>query len=61
MRERTRDPLGLAALVAAVLLGAAPARAQGLPLEPMTIAHNVEREGTARYRDPPVNVEGRYV
>lgn len=47
--------------VAVLAAWSGPARAQGLPLEPLSIAHNVEREGTARYRDPPVNVEGRYV
>ena len=43
-------------------LAARPAAAQGgLPGSPLAIAHGAEREGTARYRDPPVNVEGRYV
>ena len=45
----------------ALAFGAGEAAAQGLPLSPLAIAHGVEREGTARYRDPPVNVEGRYV
>lgn len=47
-----------------LLLVAAPAAraaAQGIPGAPLAIAHGVEREGTARYRDPPVNVQGRYV
>ena len=42
-------------------LAARPAAAQGVPGSPLAIAHGVDREGTARYRDPPVNVEGRYV
>ena len=53
-------PVVLGALLALVS-GARGAEAQGLPLSPLAIAHGVEREGTARYRDPPVNVEGRYV
>ena len=49
-------------LVLTVLaLAARPAAAQGVPGSPLAIAHGVSREGTARYRDPPVNVEGRYV
>jgi L,D-transpeptidase ErfK/SrfK len=49
-------------LLALVLLaaGAAEARAQ-LPMTPLALAHGVEREGDARYRDPPVNVRGRYI
>lgn len=48
-----------AALLAAALV---PARAWAqLPLQPLALEHGVEREGTERYRDPPVNVEGRYV
>ena len=42
-------------------LAARTAAAQGVPGSPLAIAHGAEREGTARYRDPPVNVEGRYV
>jgi lipoprotein-anchoring transpeptidase ErfK/SrfK len=37
------------------------AQAQGLPSSPLALSHGGEREGAARYRDPPVNVEGRYV
>ena len=48
-------------LLALLLLPAARAAAQGIPGAPLAIAHNVEREGSARYRDPPVNVQGRYV
>src|SRR5690606_21563430 len=33
----------------------------GLPGSPLALVHGAEREGAARYRDPPVNVEGRYV
>jgi lipoprotein-anchoring transpeptidase ErfK/SrfK len=31
------------------------------PGSPLPLAHGVAREGAARYRDPPVNVSGRYV
>lgn len=50
-------------LAALVALALAPATAvgQGIPGSPLAIAHNAQREGAARYRDPPVNVEGRYV
>jgi lipoprotein-anchoring transpeptidase ErfK/SrfK len=50
------------AVVAAVAsaMGARAASAQ-LPLEPLALEHGVSGEGTERYRDPPVNVEGRYV
>jgi L,D-transpeptidase ErfK/SrfK len=51
----------LALLPVLLALVAAPAAAQGFPGAPLAIAHGVDREGTARYRDPPVNVEGRYV
>lgn len=50
----------LAAAAAVVSMVARPALAQ-LPLEPLALEHGVEGEGTERYRDPPVNVEGRYV
>jgi lipoprotein-anchoring transpeptidase ErfK/SrfK len=57
-----RHPLLLVlATLLATLLAAAPAAAQGIPGSPLTLAHGVEREGVARYRDPPVNVDGRYV
>ena len=42
-------------------LDAAAAYAQGFPGSPLALAHGVAREGSARYRDPPVNVSGRYV
>jgi lipoprotein-anchoring transpeptidase ErfK/SrfK len=32
-----------------------------MPMSPLALAHGVEREGDARYRDPPVNVRGRYI
>jgi lipoprotein-anchoring transpeptidase ErfK/SrfK len=55
----------LAAVSALALLtglaGAGKAGAQGLPLAPLALEHGVEREGVARYRDPPVNVQGRYI
>jgi len=50
----------LAAAAAVVSLVARPALAQ-LPVEPLALEHGVEGEGTERYRDPPVNVEGKYV
>lgn len=53
----TRRPLLLLCLLAA----AAPAAAQGVPGSPLAIVHGSSREGDSRYRDPPVNVEGRYV
>jgi lipoprotein-anchoring transpeptidase ErfK/SrfK len=50
-------------LIVLLISLAAPegAPAQGFPGSPLAIAHGVEREGASRYRDPPVNVEGRYV
>lgn len=51
----------LVLLLGLLLLPAARVAAQGIPGSPLAIAHGVEREGSARYRDPPVNVEGRYV
>jgi len=50
----------LAGAAAVLAMAARPALAQ-LPLEPLALEHGVEGEGTDRYRDPPVNVEGRYV
>lgn len=40
---------------------AGSAVAQWLPDAPLALAHGVEREGSTRYRDPPVNIDGRYV
>lgn len=53
--------LGL--LVSAGLMTGAAARAAAaqLPLEPLALEHGVQGEGAERYRDPPVNVEGKYV
>ena len=48
-------------LAAAVLVPPGDAIGQGLPGSPLALAHGVSTEGEARYRDPPVNVEGRYV
>jgi len=56
---RLSNPFALCALLLAA--SAAPVAAQWLPGAPLSVAHGQEREGTARYRDPPVNVEGRYV
>jgi lipoprotein-anchoring transpeptidase ErfK/SrfK len=47
-------------LLAALLL-AADAGAQTMPGAPLALAHGVEREGAARYRDPPIGAEGRYI
>lgn len=49
------------ALLVLLCAAAAEAAAQGLPGSPLVMAHGAPREGAARYRDPPVNVEGRYV
>ena len=43
------------------LLTSRAADAQGLPTAPLALAHGGERSGEARYRDPPVDVDGRYV
>jgi lipoprotein-anchoring transpeptidase ErfK/SrfK len=48
-------------LVAAFGAPAVAAAQGGLPGAPLALSHGAEREGAARYRDPPVNVEGRYV
>lgn len=52
-----------ASLVLLLIALAAPswASAQSVPGSPLAIAHGAAREGAARYRDPPVNVEGKYV
>jgi L,D-transpeptidase ErfK/SrfK len=54
-------PIFALLLLAGMSLAARPADAQGVPGSPLAIAHGADREGTSRYRDPPVNVEGRYV
>jgi lipoprotein-anchoring transpeptidase ErfK/SrfK len=48
-------------LFALAALAPAAAQAQSIPGAPLAVAHGVDREGVARYRDPPVNVEGRYI
>ena len=53
-----RSMLGL---LCALVLVAAQAGAQTLPGAPLALAHGVERDGAARYRDPPVGAEGRYI
>lgn len=53
--------IAMALVAAPILFDAATATAQGFPGSPLALAHGVEREGAARYRDPPVNVSGRYV
>jgi lipoprotein-anchoring transpeptidase ErfK/SrfK len=53
-----RGGLAVAPLLFCVAGGAS---AQALPIAPLALAHGVERTGEARYRDPPVHVEGRYV
>ena len=55
-----RRLLGLVTAMLAVAGTAGGARAQ-LPVSPLALEHGVEGEGTERYRDPPVNVEGRYI
>jgi lipoprotein-anchoring transpeptidase ErfK/SrfK len=52
--------LGSVAAAVVAMVCARPARAQ-LPLEPLALEHGVQGEGAERYRDPPVNVEGKYV
>jgi len=48
-------------VLAALAFAAAGAGAQTLPGAPLALAHGVERDGAARYRDPPVGAEGRYI
>jgi lipoprotein-anchoring transpeptidase ErfK/SrfK len=51
-------------VVAVVSLGwlnPTSASGQALPGAPLALAHGIEREGAARYRDPPVNYDGRYI
>jgi L,D-transpeptidase YbiS len=50
-----------AVLLSALLAVAAPLAGQALPTSPLAIAHGASHEGTAFYRDPPVDVDGRYV
>lgn len=51
----------IALLAGPALFGGSEASAQALPGSPLALAHGVPRDGAARYRDPPVNVDGRYV
>lgn len=53
----------LALPLASILLtlAAAPLAAQAMPGSPLAIIHGSRHEGSERYRDPPVNVEGRYI
>ncbi|CAN5838256.1 L,D-transpeptidase [soil metagenome] len=44
-----------------LLAAASTVQAQGFPGSPLALSHGVEREGAARYRDPPVNTAGRYI
>jgi lipoprotein-anchoring transpeptidase ErfK/SrfK len=48
-------------LAAVLLVSAGAVQAQGLPTDPSLLAHGAEAEGRERYRDPPVNTEGRYI
>jgi len=52
----------LAGVIAVAAVFALPARATAqLPLQPLALEHGAAGEGADRYRDPPVNVEGKYV
>jgi lipoprotein-anchoring transpeptidase ErfK/SrfK len=53
--------LRIVGMVIAGLIAIAGRASAQLPVSPLAVAHGVEGEGTARYRDPPVNVEGRYI
>lgn len=54
-----RSMIGL--MVAAAVLGVVDSARGQMPVSPLAVAHGVEGEGTARYRDAPVDVEGRYI
>ena len=58
---RMTRALGLLCGIAAATGMATRAASAQLPLEPLALEHGVSGEGTERYRDPPVNVEGKYV
>jgi hypothetical protein len=47
--------------LATALFAAEDVAAQSLPGSPLALAHGQARDGATRYRDPPVNVDGRYV
>ncbi|HYW09607.1 MAG TPA: L,D-transpeptidase [Longimicrobium sp.] len=51
----------IVALLAGALAIAAPAAAQGIPTDPGGLAHGVAADGAERYRDPPVDTDGRYI
>lgn len=48
-------------ILAALVFIAADSGAQSLPGAPLALSHGVERDGAARYRDPPIGAEGRYI
>ncbi len=48
-------------VLATALFAAEDVAAQSLPGSPLALAHGQARDGATRYRDPPVNVDGRYV
>ena len=48
-------------VLAVLVFGVADAEAQSMPGAPLALAHGVERDGAARYRDPPIGAEGRYI
>jgi hypothetical protein len=54
-----RIPVLFSTLLLALTAGSLSA--QGIPGSPLAIVHGLPREGSERYRDPPVNTEGRYV
>lgn len=64
VREYTSAKVRIASvamLLAAAFFASADRAAAQLPGAPLALEHGVQAEGTARYRDPPVNVEGRYI
>jgi lipoprotein-anchoring transpeptidase ErfK/SrfK len=60
MRYSAKIPACVASAVVAMAVCARTAAGQ-LPMEPLALEHGVAGEGAERYREPPVNVEGRYV
>lgn len=60
--NRTHALRGLWAAAALLALSVVPAAAQGvLTGGPLALAHGVERDGAARYRDAPVDDARRYI
>ena len=53
--------LGCAASAVVAVAACVRMAAAQLPVEPLALEHGVAGEGAERYREPPVNVEGRYV